>query len=168
MGFFSHPALTRESPHRASGNYGLLDQNAAIRWVKDNIAAFGGDPLKITIAGESAGSIAVFAQMASPLSKDLIAGAIGESGAMIKPTFPAVSLAEGEKNGVEFAEKNDKNSLADLRAIPAAQLLDMSAKPGAWHLSATVDGYFFPEPPEKIFEKGEQAHVPPAGWMELR
>ncbi len=165
FGFMAHPELTRESPHHASGNYGLLDQNAALQWVKANISAFGGDPAHVTIAGESAGSIAVFAQMASPLSRNLIAGAIGESGAMIKPTLPAVTLTEGEKIGSDFAAKANTKSLADLRAIPAAQLLEEASKPGAFHLAATIDGYFLPKSPVEIFEAGEQAHVPLlVGW----
>ena len=165
FGFFSHPGLTAESAHHASGNYGLLDQNAALKWAKANVAAFGGDPDKITIAGESAGSIAVCAQMVSPLSRNLIAGAIGESGAMINPTLPAISQAEGEQNGAAFGEKNNAKSLADLRAMTASQLLDAASKLGAWRLAATIDGYFLPKSPAEIFSAGEQAHVPLlVGW----
>lgn len=103
--------------------------------------------------------------MASPLSKGLIAGAIGESGAMIKPTLPAIPLASGEKNGVAFTEKQGKKSLADLRAMSATELLDAASKPGAWQLSATVDGYFLPKTVTEIFAAGQQAHVPLlVGW----
>jgi len=164
FGFLAHPALSAESPQNTSGNYGFMDQAAALHWVRANIAAFGGDPGRVTIAGESAGSFSVSAQMASPLAKDLIAGTIGESGALFGLTA-LPTLQEAETQGRRLGERLQAPGLAELRALPAEAVLKATAGPDAPRFGAIVDGYVLPRAPAAIYAAGQQAHVPLlAGW----
>ena len=165
FGFFAHPDLTAASDYKGSGNYGFLDQVAAIQWVKENIAAFGGDPARINIVGESAGSFSVSLLMCSPLSKNLIAGALLSSGAEVLPNKPATQ-AEAEAAGVAALKAAGIASLADAMALSADSLQKVLPPRGMSRL--VLDGHFMTESADAVFEKGEQAHVPLlAGWNSL-
>jgi para-nitrobenzyl esterase len=169
FGFFAHPELTAESSNNASGNYGLMDQTAAIAWVRRNIAAFGGDPANITLFGESAGAQAVSAQMASPIAKGLFAKAICESGAIFSSfsmTLP--SREQAERDDTAWAERAFGSSrLFYLRTLTADELLE-KATARTTHpprFQPVIDGLFLPDSLAHIYAAGQQAHIPVlGGW----
>ncbi|MGH9587073.1 MAG: carboxylesterase/lipase family protein [Acidobacteriaceae bacterium] len=170
FGFFASPELAAESPHHASGNYGLMDQNAALEWVQKNIKNFGGDPHNITIFGESAGSMSVSTLMASPLSRDRFQHAIGESGGAFFAGKRGLQTHEavGQRD-IKFAQTAfGTTSLAELRKIPADTLLKDAmahASGEGIYFAPDVDGWFLPQTVRQIYAEGKQAHVPLlAGW----
>lgn len=156
-GFFVHPALTAESPHKASGNYGLMDMLASARWVKNNIAAFGGDPDNVTVFGQSAGAMAIASLVASPEAKGLFKRAISQSGAWMGLGLagPMRTRAQAEEAGLKAATDAGAKTAAELRAMSAA---DVTAKLGRG-AGMIVDGWVIPEDPTAVFASGRQNAV---------
>jgi para-nitrobenzyl esterase len=159
FGFFTHPELTKESDHHASGNYGLMDQIAALKWIQDNITAFGGDPHRVTISGQSAGAGCVHDLIASPLAKGLFSGGIAESGSDLVPRTTMLTLQQTEKACSDFVATMGLHTLEELRALPADQLLSFAKKlPGI--LRPVIDGWILPESVPAIYREGKQNDVP--------
>lgn len=166
FGFIAHPELTAESPHHASGNYGLMDLIAALQWVRDNIAKFGGNPKNVTIFGQSAGSLNVGLLMTSPLARGLFQRAIEESGSVVIGGRSTATLAEVEEAGVKMAVRLNApatGAVAFMRKLSAADVLKASPAYGAGgpaHPQPDVDGYVLPKSPAEVFKAGEEAPVP--------
>ncbi len=165
FGFLAHPDLTAESEHHASGDYAMMDMIAALQWVKRNIAAFGGDPGRVTIAGESAGSDAVSRLMATPRAAGLFQRAIGESGAAFG-TMRDDTLAQAEAKGAAFTKAMDGKGIAALRQRSSAEILALMLAPNAnWGFGPTIDGWMMPATAADIFAVGKQNDVPLlTGW----
>lgn len=165
IGFLAHPELSAENPNNVSGNYGLLDMIAGLQWVQNNIKAFGGDPGKVTIFGESAGGIAVSMLCASPLAKGLFHGAISQSGGSFGPTRPTTypgenmkTLEQAEQDGVEYAKSFGVSSIEKLREVDAENLIPRGwTMPGGWPI---VDGYVIPDDQFTLYKNGNYNDVP--------
>jgi len=163
LGFLAHPALSAESAHRVSGNYGVLDTIAALKWVKKNIAAFGGDPKRVTIYGQSAGAGMVVTLTFVPEAKGLFHGAIAQSG--VGAVFPMQTMKQAEEKGVEFAKAKGASTLAQLRALPAEELLKMPEEAGGSMLRVLrfmpiQDGWLLPAQPAELTAKGRVNDTP--------
>nr|WP_229310965.1 carboxylesterase family protein [Larkinella soli] len=161
FGFLAHPELTKESGKNASGNYGLMDQVAALRWVRQNIGTFGGDPENVTIAGQSAGSMSVNCLVASPLAAGLFTKAIAESGANF--TRPQPGLQQAEEAGLKLMQSVGASSLADLRSSPASEILQKAQG----MRGPIVDGVVLPASVSELFSSGRSNPVVLlTGWNE--